>query len=200
MVYSSYKKQRILCLYFGGYKPPTIAKLLREEGMQASRRGVDTVAVKKKFTFSYHSTIVLRRIRSIKTEEKRSKNVPKTERKWAFFRNHRFDGFTRNVLKQLAIEVFLLVWEAPLKEKWKRLLWERSWRNWKNCSRTTVSNFLKCVRPRYRCSLQRSQFVSRLQFYNLTNIALGLAIWCNDAVRLNTSSYTNYTLYLFAFV
>ena len=41
MVYSSYKKQRILCLYFGGYKPPTIAKLLREEGMQASRRGVD---------------------------------------------------------------------------------------------------------------------------------------------------------------
>ena len=81
MVYSSYKKQRILCLYFGGYKPPTIAKLLREEGMQASRRGVDTVAVKKKFTFSYHSTIVLRRIRSIKTEEKRSKNVPKTERK-----------------------------------------------------------------------------------------------------------------------
>ena len=41
MVYSSYKKQRILCLYFGGYKPPTIAKLLREEGMQVSRRGVD---------------------------------------------------------------------------------------------------------------------------------------------------------------
>ena len=41
MVYSSYKKQRILCLYFGGYKPSTIAKFLREEGMQASRRGVD---------------------------------------------------------------------------------------------------------------------------------------------------------------
>ena len=60
------------------------------------------------------------------------------ERKWAFFRNHRFDGFTRNVLKQLS-KFLLWVWEAPLKEKWKRLLWERSWRNWKNCSRTTVS-------------------------------------------------------------
>ena len=34
-----------------------------------------TVAVKKKFTFSYRTTIVLRRIRSIKTEEKRSKNM-----------------------------------------------------------------------------------------------------------------------------
>ena len=40
-VYSSYKEQRILCVYFGGYKPPTIAVLLREEGMQVSRRGVD---------------------------------------------------------------------------------------------------------------------------------------------------------------
>ena len=50
MVYSSYKKQRILCLYFEGYKPPTITKLLREEGMQATRRGVD------KFIQQYRQT------------------------------------------------------------------------------------------------------------------------------------------------
>jgi len=40
MVYTSYKKQGILCLHFAGYKSPTIAKLLWEEGMWASRRGV----------------------------------------------------------------------------------------------------------------------------------------------------------------
>ena len=40
MVYSNYKKQRILYFHFRGYKPPTITKLLREEGMVASRRGV----------------------------------------------------------------------------------------------------------------------------------------------------------------
>ena len=40
MVYSNYKKQRILYFHFHGYKPPTITKLLREEGMVASRRGV----------------------------------------------------------------------------------------------------------------------------------------------------------------
>ena len=40
MVYSNYKKQRILYFYFQGYKPPTITNFLREEGMSVSRRGV----------------------------------------------------------------------------------------------------------------------------------------------------------------
>ena len=50
MVYTSYKKQRILCLHFAGYKSPTIAKLLWEEGMRASRRGID------KFICRYRQT------------------------------------------------------------------------------------------------------------------------------------------------
>ncbi len=40
MVFSCYKKQRILYLRFQGYKPPTIARMLKEEGMVASRRGI----------------------------------------------------------------------------------------------------------------------------------------------------------------
>ena len=40
-MFSSYKKQRILHFYFNGFKACTIAKLLREEGMVASRRGID---------------------------------------------------------------------------------------------------------------------------------------------------------------
>ncbi len=40
MVYSKYKKQRILFFHFQGIRPPTIAKLIREEGMLASRRGI----------------------------------------------------------------------------------------------------------------------------------------------------------------
>lgn len=40
MVYSTYKKQRILYLHFRGFKPPTIVKLLLEEKMKASRWGV----------------------------------------------------------------------------------------------------------------------------------------------------------------
>ena len=55
MVYSSYKKQRILCLYFRGYKPPTIAKLIREEGMQVSRCGMD------KFIQRYRQTGIIAR-------------------------------------------------------------------------------------------------------------------------------------------
>ena len=39
MVYSMYKKQRILYHHFRGFKPPTIVKLLRED-MKASRWGV----------------------------------------------------------------------------------------------------------------------------------------------------------------
>ena len=40
MVYSNYKKMRILCLNQEGHKPPTIAMILQEEGMRASRRGI----------------------------------------------------------------------------------------------------------------------------------------------------------------
>ena len=40
MVFSCYQKQRILVYYGKGYKAPTIAKLLHEEGLQCSRVGV----------------------------------------------------------------------------------------------------------------------------------------------------------------
>ncbi len=40
MVYSSYKKQRMVYFYLQGHRPPTITKLLQQEGLQASRRGV----------------------------------------------------------------------------------------------------------------------------------------------------------------
>ena len=41
MVFSVYKKQRILYFHLQGYKAPTIAKLLQEDGMSASsRRGI----------------------------------------------------------------------------------------------------------------------------------------------------------------
>ena len=40
MVFSSYKKQRILFFYAKGYKAPTISKLLREESLPCSQVGV----------------------------------------------------------------------------------------------------------------------------------------------------------------
>ena len=40
MVYSSYKKQRILHFYSQGFKAPTIAKLLSRENLYCSRMGV----------------------------------------------------------------------------------------------------------------------------------------------------------------
>ena len=41
MVFSAYKIQRILYFHLQGYKAPTIAKLLQEEGMSASSgRGI----------------------------------------------------------------------------------------------------------------------------------------------------------------
>jgi len=40
MVFSSYKKQRILYFYLKGYKAPTISRLLREEKLISSRVGV----------------------------------------------------------------------------------------------------------------------------------------------------------------
>ncbi len=56
MVYSSYKKHWIVCLYLQGYRPPTKAKILHKEGLEASRRGVakflkrfkETGAIKRK--------------------------------------------------------------------------------------------------------------------------------------------------------
>ena len=50
MVYTNYKKQRILYFDFDGVKPPTIAARLREEGMKASRRGI------AKFIHHYEQT------------------------------------------------------------------------------------------------------------------------------------------------
>ena len=40
MVFSTYKQQRILMYYSRGYKAPTIAKLLLEENLRASRVGI----------------------------------------------------------------------------------------------------------------------------------------------------------------
>ena len=56
MVFSEYKKQRILYLRLQGYRPPTIAKLLRKEGMAASRRGI------AKFLKKYAETGTLARL------------------------------------------------------------------------------------------------------------------------------------------
>ena len=39
-VYGDYKSQRILFYLNQGYKAPTIAKLLREEGLKATRIGI----------------------------------------------------------------------------------------------------------------------------------------------------------------
>ena len=52
MVYSSYKRQRILYLHFLGYRAPTIAKLLRGEKMNGSRRGIHKFIRKLKETGS----------------------------------------------------------------------------------------------------------------------------------------------------
>ena len=40
MVYSTYKKQRILYLYSQGYRPPTIKKMLDKENLKCSRVGI----------------------------------------------------------------------------------------------------------------------------------------------------------------
>ena len=40
MVYASYKKERIVYLYSKGLKPPTIRKILAEEGLIASQEGI----------------------------------------------------------------------------------------------------------------------------------------------------------------
>ena len=40
MVFSLYKKQRILVYYYQGYKPHTIERLLQEEGLKASKWGI----------------------------------------------------------------------------------------------------------------------------------------------------------------
>lgn len=45
-MYSAYKRQRILHYYSRGYKPPTVSRLLREEGLSASRRGIDKFLLK----------------------------------------------------------------------------------------------------------------------------------------------------------
>ena len=41
MYSTTYQKQRILFFYYQGWKAPTIAKRLKEEGLSGSRRGID---------------------------------------------------------------------------------------------------------------------------------------------------------------
>ena len=52
MVFSTYKRQRILHHYLQGHKAPTIAKLLREEGLKASRVGISKFLIKYRETGS----------------------------------------------------------------------------------------------------------------------------------------------------
>ena len=40
-MYIMYQRQRILQYYNHGYKPPTVLRLLREEGLLTSRRGIE---------------------------------------------------------------------------------------------------------------------------------------------------------------
>ena len=55
MVYSAYKKQRIIYYYQLGYQPPTIYLLLRKEHLRTSRVGV------AKFIAKYNKTGSLKR-------------------------------------------------------------------------------------------------------------------------------------------
>ena len=50
MVFSAYKRQRILYYYLQGYRAPTIATLLSREKLQASRQGI------QKFLNHYNKT------------------------------------------------------------------------------------------------------------------------------------------------
>ena len=49
-MYSVYKRQRIIYFYKQGFRPPTIQRLLRSEGLIASRRGIS------KFIYKYCET------------------------------------------------------------------------------------------------------------------------------------------------
>ena len=40
MVFTDYEKRRILTLHKEGFAPPTISRMLKEEGIQTSRRGI----------------------------------------------------------------------------------------------------------------------------------------------------------------
>ena len=50
MVYSDYKKQRIIYLHAQGHRPPTIEKMLQQENLRCSRVGIH------KFLKVYHAT------------------------------------------------------------------------------------------------------------------------------------------------
>ena len=51
-MYTTYKRQRIVFFHNQGHKAPTISRLLREEGLSASRRGIDKFLTKFKQTGS----------------------------------------------------------------------------------------------------------------------------------------------------
>ena len=52
IVFSTYKRQRILHHYLEGHKAPTITKLLREEGLKASSVGISKFLIKYRETGS----------------------------------------------------------------------------------------------------------------------------------------------------
>ena len=60
MVYTAYKKQRILYLREKGCKAPTIARMLREEGLPCSRVGVAKFV--KKFEQTEERTVSFLRL------------------------------------------------------------------------------------------------------------------------------------------
>ena len=51
-MYSLYKRQRIIFYHNQGYKAPTIERLLRAEGLAASRRGISKFIAKYRETGS----------------------------------------------------------------------------------------------------------------------------------------------------
>ena len=106
MVYSSYKKQRILFLYFGGYKPPTIAKLLWEEGMQASRRGKDKFIQRYRQTGtiarkpgSRHLSKITSEIKAIVDKQMRTDNETTAAQLHTLLKSKGYDISLRTILR-----------------------------------------------------------------------------------------------------
>ena len=71
MVYSTYTRQRILHHYLEGHKAPTIASLLREEGVKASRVGISKFLAKFEETGSIGQRIGSGRLSKLTAEMKK---------------------------------------------------------------------------------------------------------------------------------
>ena len=98
MVYSTYKCLRILHLYVKGYKAPSIARLLHEERLSASRWGVDN------FFRKYHETgaisrrpasgrppKVIRKVKQLVEQQIRINDETTPHRLHALLINHRMN-------------------------------------------------------------------------------------------------------------